>query len=165
MKFLIATFCSFITFQAIAGEPLVFSPYSKSIQFVGENSPFDAQFKGEVKVTGVLSVDFERNEAYFFPNEQSLKRLPNVIQGSHPKNAEAIFIGNGKKLLNRVLSKNTILELLVSRQPTFESAAVVTIKNLRTQVVCDTREYDAELVSITIHPKIETEVIKAGYGC
>lgn len=162
MKLILATIVSFLSFQAFAAEPLVFSSHEKSIQFVGAKDNFDAQFKGQIKVTGMLLVDFERNEAYFFPDEKSLKKLPNVIEGNHPKQAEAIFIGNGKKLLNNVLSKNAILNLLGTHS--FESAASVTVKNLRTQVACDSREYEAELVSVTLRSN-DTEVIKAGYGC
>lgn len=162
MKLIIATIVSFLSLHAFAAEPLAFSPYDKSIQFAGAKNNFDAQFKGQIKVTGMLLVDFERDEAYFFPDEKSIKKIPNVIAGSHPKQAEAIFIGNGKSLLNRVLSKKAVINLLGAQS--FESATTVTLKNLRTQVACDTREYEAELVSITLRSK-DTEFIKVGYGC
>ena len=162
MKIFVAIFLSFISFHAQADENLVFSAYDNSIKQVAAKDNFDAQFKGEVKITGMLLVDFERDEAYFFPNEKSIQKLPNVVQGSHPKKAETIFIGAGRKLLNKILTKQAILSLL--GESSFESAATVTIKNFRTEVACDAREYEADIVSVTLIPK-ETEVIKTGYGC
>jgi len=164
MKPIIGIIISFLSFHALATEPLVFSTYDKSIQLVGAKDNFDAQFKGQIKITGMLLVDFERDDAYFFPNEKSLDKLPNVVEGRFPKKADSIWIGSGSKLINQLLTKKEIIKLLVNREDGFESAAVVTIKNIRTQVACDSRVYEAELVFVSLRPN-ETEVIKAGHGC
>lgn len=162
MKLLISIFCLILTSLAVADEPLVFSPYAKSIHLSNTSDGKAASFKGSVKITGMLLVDFERDEAYFFPDEKSKAKLPTVTQGYLPKDADSIWIGKGSRILNQVLSKQAMIKLLGSQS--FQSGATITIKNFRTRITCDSREYEADLVSASLRPK-ETEVIQAGYGC
>jgi hypothetical protein len=148
-KTFLTLFVSLCANKALAAEPQ-FSPYPASLRFVGAGEYYDGQFVGHVNATGTLLIDFGSNRAYFYPDATSIRNLPNVIRGDHPRNADVIFVGNGKKVLDHALGKQALTRLLAANQTVFRSAAIVSLKNPRTRIACDRREYQAELASLTL---------------
>jgi len=160
MKILIVIFCSALAFNALADETIVFSTYAKSLHSKSLHandsevkfSTKVAQFSGTVKLTGVVNIDYERDVAYFYPDDDSLKKLPNIVGGVRIQNAEVISISEGKKVLNQLFTKRAILDLLVQMRPDFESSATVSIKNIKVFLGCGGQyDYIADLVSIKLN--------------
>lgn len=153
MKYLIFILGTLLTWGAVAEDQLVFSSYDKALRYEGVTPSYGAQFRGQIKISGVLAIDFERNEAIFLPDANSQKLLPSVIKGRDPKSVESIEISyRAKDVLSSLLTKQEVIDLLFSeeRKFEFESPAVAVIQNFSTKVACDHRVYIAELVSISL---------------
>lgn len=156
--------------HVFADEKLVFSPHSKSLRLSSVENNMNASFTGKLRIAGTLHVDFygpddAANGAYFLPDTASLKKLPSVMNGPYIKTAEQIFIGDGKKTLALAVGGKRAESILNSEKKLFESKAVATIRNFKTEVICDHREYEANLVSIKL---LENEPIiegKLDVGC
>ena len=151
---------------AKAGENLEFSHYSSSLRLAHENmTDLSAEFSGEITISGQLEVSFSRGEAYFFPNEPSLIMLPKVLNTLYPGAPTSIYIGSGAEILNMVLSKQSAIELLLAEQSSFESPAIITLRNLKTSIECDSRAFSATIVTISLKPENETLSTKPYSGC
>jgi hypothetical protein len=150
--------------HVIADEEIAFSPYSKSLRLASIENNMNASFNGKLRITGTLHVDFYGDEdaangAYFLPDAVSLEKLPGVISGTYAKSPEQIFIGDGVKILAQVVGKQRAQRILGGEKKYFESKAIATIRNFKTEVICDHREYEAKVVSIRL---LETESNIAG---
>lgn len=165
MKYYLVVAYLSLSLHSYADEKISFSVYSKSLRLVAvKENNLSAEFKGTVSISGLLEIDFEKDEATFHPDAISLEKLPKVINGSHPGAPDSIWIGNGRDVLNLVLSKKQAIELIMQKSEYFEAPAMVTIKDLRTGVECDHRVYGANLVSIKL---IKERVSSSAnlYGC
>lgn len=170
MRKLFALACILCSMHVVADEKLTFSPHSKSLRLAAIENNMNASFTGKLRITGVFHADFygpddAENGAYFLPDTASLKMLPNVTNGPHIKTAEQIFIGDGPKSLALAVGKQRAARILNGEKKSFESKAIATIQNFKTEVVCDHREYEAKLISIKL---LESEPVIVGelnVGC
>jgi hypothetical protein len=151
---------------AIAAEPANYTIFrnKSALQLVkrsdgGKEGHF-AEFQGRVRISGKLSITFDRDpeedrpqdtvgEAFFLPDARSQVKLPEAIGKFYPAKIEKI--GLDKKPLDLLLplvgAQKTDL-ILSGEMANYEIPAEITITNFTAWVDCDHRGYSAKVETI-----------------
>jgi hypothetical protein len=116
------------------------------------NTGSRARWLGPLTITGRLVVEFDRaplgedqldkdGGAHFEPDDQSLKKLPSAIN-YYPKSPTVVWLGgSGREVLRPLIGEEGFEKLYKGSAPRYEYPAVLVIKELKTEVECDQRQY------------------------
>lgn len=127
---------------------------------------------------GRLSLSFERRPdagsdgdteeaAFFLPDEQSRRKLPEAIGTFYPRKVDTIELDRTpSQLLPSLIGVAQSRMILSSTEPRFEVPAEIVINSFSTSVECDHRSYSAQLVTArALAPKLASVSTASRIGC
>jgi hypothetical protein len=145
-----------IASTASAGEPLVWSSYSKDMHLVSvSEDKHEAHFEGRIAVTGTLVIELndERSDAglrsassaVFYPDDASRSLLPAVVGGLFPAPVAQVTVGPLDGILVGALGRARASDAVRGNDPAVIVTVKVILDNMATSVVSDARVYRARV--------------------
>jgi hypothetical protein len=139
-----------------------------------------ATWRGNVQLSGVLAVEFDRGPVdeprlefgagavYFEPDANTLRRLPRAVGPFHPLAPRVIWIENTKPIpmLTKLLGPNRAEELARGDDARIEIPVIMQLVELGTSIDCDHRSFGMAFASVRRQSNSLVAVAKAkNFGC